>query len=212
MPEYFSVKNFESYQRYKDRLPPWIKLHYALLEDAAWMLLDEVQQCRYMKLLLVASRCDNRILNDQTYLKNMLRVHSDIDLTPLFHSGFLVTFGAKKCRDRGPKLALSVHRETESLKKDSSETESLKKDSKRQIAQSDSDWLATLKTNPAYTGIDIEKELAKMDAWLSTPKGRGRKRTRGFVVNWLNKIDKPMASAPVKTRKYFVMPTTEEHP
>ena len=102
MPEYFSVKNFEAYQRYKDRLPPWIKLHYALLEDAEWMLLDEVQQCRYVKLLLVASRCDNRILNDQVYLKNMLRVQSDIDLankiavnsTPTFYlNGKLLVLG-----------------------------------------------------------------------------------------------------------------------
>lgn len=120
--QYLSVKNFEQYQRYKDRLPPWIKLHYSLLEDALWMQLDEVQQGRYMKLLLVASRCDNRIMNDQTYLQNMLRLRCHVDLTPLIHAGFLVTFGATRTKVRGPKLSLSVHRETETdptLKKES---------------------------------------------------------------------------------------------
>lgn len=55
---------------------------------------------------------------------------------------------------------------------------------------SDEDFIKTLKTNKAYQHIDIENELAKMDAWLSTHKGR--QKTRRFVVNWLNKIDKPV--------------------
>lgn len=52
------------------------------------------------------------------------------------------------------------------------------------------DWLTTLRTNPAYQHIPIEIELAKMDAWLSTKPGR--KKTKSFVVNWLNKIDPPL--------------------
>jgi hypothetical protein len=56
----------------------------------------------------------------------------------------------------------------------------------------DKDYIDSLKTNTAYQGIDIDRELAKMDAWLSTPRGRGKKKTRGFIVNWLNRIDKPM--------------------
>lgn len=56
----------------------------------------------------------------------------------------------------------------------------------------DDDFIQTLKNNPAYTGICINTELSKMDAWLSTGKGQRRRKTRGFIVNWLNKIDKPM--------------------
>ena len=54
-------------------------------------------------------------------------------------------------------------------------------------------FLQALKDNPAYRNIDIDRELGRMDAWLLTPKGRGRKKTRRFVVNWLNRIDRPMA-------------------
>lgn len=56
----------------------------------------------------------------------------------------------------------------------------------------DEEFLKALKTNPAYKGIDIDLELARMDAWLLTPKGRRRKKTRVFVVNWLNRCDKPI--------------------
>lgn len=64
--------------------------------------------------------------------------------------------------------------------------------SKEMTVISDSDFIETLKENPAYKGIDIDRELAKMDAWLLTPAAKGRKKTRRFIVNWLNRIDKPV--------------------
>ena len=51
------------------------------------------------------------------------------------------------------------------------------------------DFISSLKNNPAYKDIDIEKELSKMDMWLETPAGRGRKKTSRFILNWLNRID-----------------------
>jgi len=59
---------------------------------------------------------------------------------------------------------------------------------------SDADFLQTLKTNPAYKGIDVDRELAKMDVWLT--QHPGRQRTRRFIINWLNKVDKPVEIAP----------------
>ncbi len=60
------------------------------------------------------------------------------------------------------------------------------------VVLSDDQFLDSLKSSPAYHGIDIDRELARMDAWLLTPKARGRKKTRQFIVNWLNRIDRPM--------------------
>ena len=62
----------------------------------------------------------------------------------------------------------------------------------KQPLLADQDFINSLKANTAYKGIDIDRELSKMDAWLSTPRGRGRKKSRGFIVNWLNKIDTPI--------------------
>jgi hypothetical protein len=55
---------------------------------------------------------------------------------------------------------------------------------------SDDDFLKILKTNPAYKGIDIDRELGKMDTWLLA--NPGRQKTRRFIVRWLNKADKIM--------------------
>lgn len=62
---------------------------------------------------------------------------------------------------------------------------------KKKISQiSDEEFLKALKENKAYDGIQIEDELGKMDAWLSTRPGR--KKTRRFVVQWLNRVEKPI--------------------
>jgi hypothetical protein len=41
-----------------------------------------------------------------------------------------------------------------------------------------------------FTWVDFDQAIVKMDAWLLAHPGR--KKTRRFIVNWLNKIDKPM--------------------
>lgn len=41
-----------------------------------------------------------------------------------------------------------------------------------------------------YDYIDIDIELKKIDAWLLTHPDR--KKTRRFVTNWLNRVEKPM--------------------
>lgn len=67
---------------------------------------------------------------------------------------------------------------------------------KKPLKPSKEDFLTSIKANPAYRHINIENELAKMDAWLLTHKGR--QKTPRFVVNWLNKIEKPLDPAPTK--------------
>lgn len=74
----------------------------------------------------------------------------------------------------------------ENIEKEDKEKE--KKPSLRTPASFEN-FLFELKQNPAYKNIDIDRELQKMDAWLLLPKARGRKKTKAFALNWLNKID-----------------------
>lgn len=62
----------------------------------------------------------------------------------------------------------------------------------RQLQLTDEAFLAALRTNPAYRGIDLDREVGKLSAWLLTPKGRGKHLTQTRLLNWLNKIDQPM--------------------
>lgn len=60
------------------------------------------------------------------------------------------------------------------------------------VVEADAEFLAALKDNPAYKGIDLEQEIGRMRGWLLTPRAKGRKLTRQFIVNWLNKVDRPI--------------------
>ena len=53
----------------------------------------------------------------------------------------------------------------------------------------DAEFLASLATNPAYKGIDIGRELAKMDTWLALPRNAKLVKTRARIVAWLNRVD-----------------------
>ena len=58
---------------------------------------------------------------------------------------------------------------------------------------SDDEFLKKLERNIAYKDINIEVELGKMDSWLLA--NPGRKKTREFIVRWLNKVDIPVKNS-----------------
>src|SRR5688500_4578177 len=83
------VKNFEHFQHYKDRRPPWIKLYNAVLEDYAFLSLSDASRGHLMLLWLLASRHDNRIPYDRKYIAQALQSKSRIDFDALVASGLV---------------------------------------------------------------------------------------------------------------------------
>lgn len=55
-----------------------------------------------------------------------------------------------------------------------------------------------LKTNPAYSHVDLVVERGKMEAWLSLPKNKHRKLTERFALNWLNRTERPIQEIPAR--------------
>jgi len=56
----------------------------------------------------------------------------------------------------------------------------------------DSVFIETLKANPAYSQIDIERELGKAGAWC---EANHRVCTKRFFVNWINRAERPLQEA-----------------
>ena len=69
---YLSVKNFAKHQHYKDRRPPWIKLHVEVLDDYAFACLQDASKAHLMLLWVLASKLDNRIPYDLSFLSRKL--------------------------------------------------------------------------------------------------------------------------------------------
>lgn len=68
MTGYLIVRNWDKYQHYKDRRPPWIKFHIALLEDYELAALPIPTRLFWDLLLLLAGRHDNLVPNDSRWL------------------------------------------------------------------------------------------------------------------------------------------------
>src|SRR5687768_18068275 len=52
--------NFESFQHYKDRAPPWIKLYNELLDDYEFGQLPDASKMHLVAIWLLASRSDRK--------------------------------------------------------------------------------------------------------------------------------------------------------
>jgi len=60
---------------------------------------------------------------------------------------------------------------------------------KRASTVPDSEWIDSLRENPAYTGIDLDRVLGKLFAWCEL---KDLSPTRKRFLNWLNREDRPM--------------------
>lgn len=87
--QYLRVRNWEEFQHYKDRRPPWIKLHIALTDDYAFSALPDEQKYHLVGIWLLAARTDNKIPNDPTWVGTKIEASSPVDLDALVRAGFL---------------------------------------------------------------------------------------------------------------------------
>lgn len=86
---YLSIKNFAKHQHYKDRRPPWIKLHVEVLDDYHFACLQDASKAHLMLLWVLASKMDNRIPYDLSFLARKLGTTSPIDVDDLVSQGFI---------------------------------------------------------------------------------------------------------------------------
>ena len=87
---YFSIKNFDKFQHYKDRNPPWIKLHNCLLEDYDFSCLQDASKLHLILIWMLASRMENKIPLDPEWIKIKLNLDKAPDIKLLIDKGFLV--------------------------------------------------------------------------------------------------------------------------
>jgi len=89
MPKYFNVKNWDSFQHYKDRNPPWIKLHNHLLDNYEFECLPDASKSHLLCIWMLASRTQNKMPMDSQWIKRKIGASSTVDLNILVDSGFL---------------------------------------------------------------------------------------------------------------------------
>ncbi len=89
MPRFFRVRNFETFQHYKDRNPPWIKLYGEILEKYEFCALPDASKWHTVAIWLLASRTQNRIPYDANWVAGRIGARSPVDLDVLVASDFI---------------------------------------------------------------------------------------------------------------------------
>ena len=191
-------KNWAVFQHYKDRCPPWIKLHRDLLNDRVYMCLPIASKALAPLLWLLASETKDGQF-DGSLDELLFRLHItpkeyEDGIKPLIDKGFFIVASGALAESKQfaiPETEIETERETET-----------KKEKKTAIAvcpinideQVWSDFLALRKvkkapmTVTALAGIKKEADKANwsLDKALSECVARG---WTGFKAEWI--ADKP---------------------
>ena len=85
----YRIANWNQYQHYKHRSPPWIKLHYELLTSEMWVSLDDASRVLAIACMLLASRHDGEIPANDAYVKRAAYLNSKPNWDKLVSVGFL---------------------------------------------------------------------------------------------------------------------------
>ena len=88
---YFQIKNFERFQHYKDRKPPWVKLYRDLWLDRDFFRLQLASKLLFIGLTTLASLTDNHIPDDPEWISQQLGLRCrSTEIDPLISAGFLL--------------------------------------------------------------------------------------------------------------------------
>jgi len=86
---FITIPNFEKWQHYKDRCPPWIKLHRDILNDYKFSRLQDASKAHLVLIWLLASQMENRIPNDPKWIAQRIGSTSKVDVEELQTIGFI---------------------------------------------------------------------------------------------------------------------------
>lgn len=86
---FISIVNLASFQHYKERTPPWIKLHCSLLEKYEYQRLPDASKSHLTGLWMLASRLDNKIPNDPEWIAQRIGATSVVNVQVLVDAGFI---------------------------------------------------------------------------------------------------------------------------
>jgi hypothetical protein len=190
MENAFRIRNWAKFQHYKDRNPPWIKLHYELMSSVDWVMADDQTKLLMVVCMMIASRHDGNVPNNPDYIQKMSHLNKKPDLVSLCNTGFF--------EDASIALADCKHDASECLRSvsvsvsDSDSSLSLEGDYKGKhpvSAQKLGELGNVLLTNEDYEKLKSKHPAAELamgieilDAYLAQPRNSKRYKNHYAVL------------------------------
>jgi len=109
------VINWEKFQHYKHRSPPWIKLHCKVLDNAEFTGLSQAGRLHLFMFWLIAARTGNAISCQAHWLKLNIGLGEEVDFQELIDADFIECHEdcTAKCIHRASMLRTNACPETE---------------------------------------------------------------------------------------------------
>ena len=214
----YQVRNWREFQHYRDRNPPWIKLHFSLLTSADWVTLSDASRTLAVACMLVASRNNGEIDGSEAglaYLHRVAYLHQFPDVKPLIDCGFLwcASKTEHSLQSAIPEIETETETEIEIEVQNRTEKEIKTKPTRKRAAirpsavseQVWNDFMEIRKakrapmTDTALEGIEREAGKAglTLQAALEMSCARG---WQGFQAGWVNG-SKPHADAAAEAKR-----------
>lgn len=153
----FRVKNFEKFQHYKDRSPPWIKLYNETLDDYEFGRLHDASKMHLVGIWLLASRSDNKLPLDPEWIGKRINATEPVDLRALVAAGFLLVDQPLQEPEQiasAPQAKCLTREETEERREEESRAEA------RALREAVRSKVETILNSPSIT------QFNRIDAWL----------------------------------------------
>ena len=180
MKTMFSVKNWDEFQHYKDRNPPWIKLHNHLLDDYEFEMLGDSAKGHLLCIWMLASRTKNEMPFDERWITKKIGASSKVNLQDLVNAGFIIVEhdASTSLHNEGQLATVSVPLEEERR----GETEKSRVDNSRFTPPTDIETVSYFESKGS-TNIEAEKfwlfydsknwfvGKTKMKKWQSAASG-----------------------------------------
>jgi len=172
--KYFRIKQWEVHQHYKDRSPPWIKLHRDLLTSQTWVMLDDDKKALAVACMLLAAGTDNKIPCDPAYIQRVAYLKITPELQPLLDCDFIEIIEEKTpVLARASKvIAIGTKRSSEESREEESRGDTRKRKSPKTPIPDDFD-LTPERQLYAEKHLPHVDPIALMATFRSTSKAKG---------------------------------------
>lgn len=188
---HYRIIKWGEHQHYRDRSPPWIKLHANTLTSQTWVGLDNDGRALAVACMLIAADTNNQIPVDPAFIRRRAYFDAVPDFAPLVAVGFIELVGEIKDLAQPPQASASTT--LASGTKCSSESEGEAEQSREEQKGNSTaakpgadkrgtrltdDWQLTdeLRAFAVDLGLDPDETRAEfVDHWTSVPGSKGLK-------------------------------------
>lgn len=111
----YRIINWSEYQHYRDRCPPWVRLHWSLLTSTVWVGASNCERVLAVVCMLLASRDkakNGEFDGDPAYVRRVAYLDKNPDFSPLIRAGFIVAL-ADASKTEQPQADATTETETE---------------------------------------------------------------------------------------------------